>query len=104
VDQFRGQLEVGEAARTPAVFVTHEEPPSSKSTFDSRTGFAHGHAMTAWPGRGLIQRGGDASVTCRLAATALTSSSATVAADFAATDVTRAGSTRWADPRLTAIH
>jgi hypothetical protein len=34
-----------------------------------------------WPGRGLIQRGGDFPVIGHVAATALTSSSATVSAD-----------------------
>ena len=81
VAQFRGQRQVGEAARTPAVILDHVQPPCSTNTSDSPLVSALGHVMTAPPGRGLIERGGDFPATCHVAATALTSSSATVATD-----------------------
>jgi hypothetical protein len=43
---------------------------------------ALGHAMATRPGRGLNQRGGDFPVTCHIATTALTQSSAFVATDY----------------------
>ena len=59
VAQFRGQRQVGEAARTPAVILDHVQPPCSTNASDSPLVPAPGHVMTAPPGRGLIERGGD---------------------------------------------
>src|SRR5580700_7117478 len=68
-------------ASPPLPSVMNEPSCSTSTCFTPTLVSALGHAVSARPGLGLIQRGGDFAVTCYVAVKALTSSSAAVAAD-----------------------